>query len=76
MFTLYPPSVSPAAVEFMTPVSELTGTVKPLVASLHLNHENVKGPTPPGLEALREAEAVPCELQKKNMGSLTAGAEG
>jgi hypothetical protein len=50
--------------------------VNPLVASLHLNQENVKGPVPPGLTALSDPFTLPDELQKTNTWSLTPGAEG
>jgi hypothetical protein len=63
------------AVEFVTPVSVFTGTEKLLVASLHLYQAKVKGPVPPGLEALRLPLCVPEELQKINTGCLTEGAE-
>jgi hypothetical protein len=62
--------------ELVTPDSFFTGIVKFLVASLHLNHEKVKGPVPPGLNAVSAPFWVPEELQKIKTGCFRAGAEG
>jgi hypothetical protein len=62
--------------ELASPVSVFMSWVNPFVASLHLYHENVNGPIPPGLAALRLPFAVPEGLQNTKTGSFTPGEEG
>jgi hypothetical protein len=57
-------------------VSVFKSRVNPFVASLHLYHENVNGPVPPGLTAFRLPFTVPDELQKIKTGFFTPGEEG
>lgn len=76
MLTRYPPSSRFVTEELGTPDSFLTGIVKFLVTSFHLNHEKVKGPVPPGLTAVSAPFCVPEALQKIKTGCLNAGAEG